>query len=92
MQAAAQAHVHQADDVLPAEGFDPAAELFQIVTAAAATAPTKAPMEQPLMICGSMPSRASARSTPTCAQPRAEPLPRAMPMRGGRLLRVMALP
>jgi hypothetical protein len=29
-EAAAQAHVHQADDVLPAEGFDPAAELFQI--------------------------------------------------------------
>jgi hypothetical protein len=36
---------------------------------AAATAPTKAPMEQPLMICGSMPSRASARNTPICAQP-----------------------
>jgi hypothetical protein len=79
-EAAAQAHVHQADDVLPAEGFDPAPSFSR--SPAAATAPTKAPMEQPLMICGSMPSRASARNTPICAQPRAEPLPRAMPMRG----------
>ena len=43
---AAQAHVHQADHVLPAEGLDPAAELFGR-SPAAATAPTKAPMEQP---------------------------------------------
>ncbi len=29
-EAAAQAHVHQADHVLPAKGLDPAAELFEV--------------------------------------------------------------
>ena len=42
----------------------------------------RAPIEVPAMMSGRMPASLRARSTPICAQPRAEPLPSASPMRG----------
>src|SRR5690606_2746375 len=52
--------------------------------------PTNAPIEQPEMTSGTMPSPASARNTPRCAQPRAAPLPSATPTTGARCLRATA--
>ena len=46
------------------------------------TAPTTAPMLVPATQCTLMPASCSARSTPMCASPRAEPLPSATPTRG----------
>ena len=45
-------------------------------------------MEVPQTISGSIPTRPRARSTPICAQPRAMPLPRAMPRRNREVVLV----
>ena len=51
---------------------------------AAYAAPTMAPTDAPATMSGLSPASASACNTPMCAQPRAEPLPRARPIRGRR--------
>jgi hypothetical protein len=49
---------------------------------AANAAPTIAPIEQPATTSGTIPWSVSARITPTCAHPRADPLPSANPSLG----------
>src|SRR5439155_12711492 len=49
---------------------------------AANAAPTIAPIEQPATTSGTIPWSVRARITPTCAHPRAEPLPSANPSLG----------
>ena len=44
-----------------------------------------APTDAPVTISGFSPASVNVRNTPMCAQPRAEPLPRARPMRGRRV-------
>src|SRR5688572_1642327 len=53
-------------------------------------APTSAPTDVPQTMSGRTPARSSARTTPTCAQPRAAPLPKTRPSRGSRRLRTKA--
>src|SRR3989338_5018028 len=48
-----------------------------------------APMLVPAMNSTSMPASSMARITPRCASPRAEPLPRARPTLGRRLLSIV---